>query len=137
MYHYPLAIELGDAQHAFGVEVPDIPGCFSAGDTLDDAINQAHEAINLHLAGLAEDGELPPQPKQVSTYATSSCYKGRVWALASIDETPFLGKSEKFNVTLPKLLARQIDEFTSIHKEFKNRSYFLQQAARKLLEHTD
>jgi len=34
---YPIAIEAGDDLKAFGVVVPDLPGCFSAGDTLDDA----------------------------------------------------------------------------------------------------
>jgi predicted RNase H-like HicB family nuclease len=35
---YPIAIETGDAEHAYGVVVPDLPGCFSAGDTLDEAL---------------------------------------------------------------------------------------------------
>ena len=38
---YPIVIETGDAKHAFGVVVPDLPGCFSAGDTLDDALTNA------------------------------------------------------------------------------------------------
>ena len=42
---YPIAIETGDDSHAFGVVVPDLPGCFSAGDTLDEAIDNAKEAI--------------------------------------------------------------------------------------------
>ncbi len=46
---YPIAIESGDADHAFGVVVPDLPGCFSAGDTLDAAIDNAREAIELWL----------------------------------------------------------------------------------------
>jgi predicted RNase H-like HicB family nuclease len=43
------AIETGDAKHVFGVVVPDLPGCFSAGDTLDDALINSREAILLHL----------------------------------------------------------------------------------------
>lgn len=35
---YPIAIEPGDDTHAWGVVVPDLPGCFSAGTTLDGAI---------------------------------------------------------------------------------------------------
>ena len=31
--HYPIAIETETMEHAFGVVVPDLPGCFSAGDT--------------------------------------------------------------------------------------------------------
>jgi predicted RNase H-like HicB family nuclease len=42
---FPIAILPGDDQHAWGVEVPDIPGCFSAGEDLDDAIAMAREAI--------------------------------------------------------------------------------------------
>lgn len=42
---YPIAIEPGDETHAFGVIVPDIPGCFSAGDTLEEAYANAKEAI--------------------------------------------------------------------------------------------
>ena len=35
---YPIVIEPGGETTAFGVIVPDLPGCFSAGDTLDEAI---------------------------------------------------------------------------------------------------
>ena len=41
---YPILIEPGSANTAFGVAVPDLPGCFSAGDTLDEAIDAAREA---------------------------------------------------------------------------------------------
>jgi predicted RNase H-like HicB family nuclease len=42
---YPIAIELGDETHAYGVVVPDLPGCFSAGDTLYEAISNAKETM--------------------------------------------------------------------------------------------
>ena len=54
---YPIAIERGSDTEAFGVTVPDIPGCFSAGDTLEEAIENVKEAISGHLEILAEDGE--------------------------------------------------------------------------------
>ena len=41
---YPIAIEICTDSTAFGVVVPDLPGCFSAGDTLDEAITNAEEA---------------------------------------------------------------------------------------------
>ena len=40
----------------FGVTVPDLPGCFSAGDTLDEALDSVIEAIDLHLEGVIEGG---------------------------------------------------------------------------------
>ncbi len=52
--HYPIAIEPGDDKHAFGGVVPDLPGCFSAGDSLDAAMTQARDVIPLHLEGLLD-----------------------------------------------------------------------------------
>ena len=42
---FPIAIEPGDTHQAFGVVVPDIPGCHSAGDSLEEAYANAKEAI--------------------------------------------------------------------------------------------
>ena len=42
---FPIAIEPGNDTTAWGVVVPDLPGCFSAGDTLEEAMIQAEEAI--------------------------------------------------------------------------------------------
>lgn len=46
--------------HGYSVIVPELPGCFSQGDTLQDALNNAREAIKLHLEGLREAGEEVP-----------------------------------------------------------------------------
>ena len=39
----------------FGVTVTDLPGCFSAGDTIEEALRNTEEAIQSHLEVLAED----------------------------------------------------------------------------------
>ena len=57
---YPIAIQK-DEDSCYGVTVPDIPGCFSAGESLDEAIKNAHEAISAHLEILAEDNHLAPK----------------------------------------------------------------------------
>lgn len=137
MYHYPIAIEPGDDRHAYGVQVPDIPGCFSAGETFDEALAGAREAIALHLEGLAEEGKLPPTASQPSVFINDPQYQGFLWAVVSVDETPYLGKSEKLNVTLPQLLTKHIDDLTRTHPDFKNRSYFLQVAARRLIDEVE
>lgn len=137
MYRYPVAVEEGDKDTAYGVVVVDIPGCYSAGDTLDEALENAIDAVELHLEGLAEEGQAPPAPSSVKEWVHHQDYKGSIWAVVSVDETPFLGKSEKINVTLPTLVTRKIDEFTKTHKGFKNRSQFLQIAARRLLEEAE
>ena len=40
--------------------VPGLAGCFSAGDTFEDAEKNVNEAIELHVLGMLEDGEELP-----------------------------------------------------------------------------
>ena len=65
---YPIAIEQGDETHAFGVVVPDLPRCFSAGDTRDEAITNAKEATELWLETMIEDGLAIPHPSLVTEH---------------------------------------------------------------------
>jgi predicted RNase H-like HicB family nuclease len=50
----------------YGVSFPDLPGCITAGRTLDEARAMAEEALALHLEGLVEDGERVPEPSSLS-----------------------------------------------------------------------
>ena len=129
---YPIAIESGDDKHAYGVTVPDLPGCFSAGDTLDEAIASAKEAITGHIELLVELEQDIPPVSTVNELAKKTEYAGYTWALVDIDVTRLLGGSEKINVTLPKSLIDRIDRCVATHPEFKSRSGFLAQVA---LEH--
>jgi len=47
----------------FGVIFPDFDGCVSVGKDLNDAINMAQEALELHVKGMREDGEELPEPR--------------------------------------------------------------------------
>lgn len=131
---YPIAISVGDDQHAWGVEVPDIPGCFSAGDDLDDAIAMAREAIEGHFEILAEDGSAIPPASKVTHHASNPQYAGVTWALVDIDVSKYLGKAQKLNITLPAYLLTRIDEYVLHHPEEKSRSGFLASAALKVLQ---
>lgn len=132
---YPIAILPGDDQHAWGVEVPDIPGCFSAGDDLDDAMSMAREAIEGHLGILAEDGAPIPVASKVTVHAANPEFAGCTWAVVDIDVTKYMGKAEKLNITLPGHLIHRIDEYVKGHPEQKSRSGFLAKAALRVLEH--
>jgi len=60
---YPIAIESGDGHHAWGVVVPDLPGCFSAADSgLDEAIENAKEAITVWIEAVMDDGMVAMSP---------------------------------------------------------------------------
>ncbi|WPD76683.1 type II toxin-antitoxin system HicB family antitoxin [Dickeya fangzhongdai] len=126
---YPIAIETGDDTHAYGVTVPDLPGCFSAGDTLDEAIANAKEAITGHIELLIEMGQDIPAVSSVGALAKAPEYTGYTWAIVDIDVTRLMGGAEKINVTLPKSLIDRIDRCVASNPEFKSRSGFLAQAA--------
>ncbi|WP_108653147.1 type II toxin-antitoxin system HicB family antitoxin [Dongshaea marina] len=122
---YTIAIEPGDEQHAYGVIVPDIPGCFSGGDTLDEAYKNAKEAIELHLEGLAEDRDKLPEAQPIDIYANDPEYQGFIMGVIEIDIAPYLGKSKKINVTLPEYVIKQIDRAAETSPSYRDRSNFL------------
>ncbi|MDE2965419.1 MAG: type II toxin-antitoxin system HicB family antitoxin, partial [Acidobacteriota bacterium] len=77
---YPIVIHK-DVESAYGVSVPDLPGCFSAGDTPEETIESAQEAIACHLEGLLMDGEPIPAKESQETHQVSDDYKSGIWAL--------------------------------------------------------
>ncbi|MBZ9557290.1 MULTISPECIES: type II toxin-antitoxin system HicB family antitoxin [unclassified Modicisalibacter] len=126
---FPIAIERGDDEHAYGVAVPDLPGCFSAGDTFEEALANVREAIEGWLEVAVEHGDPIPQAQTVESHIDNPDYAGWIWAVVDIDVTPYLGKSHKINVTLPDLLVKQIDDFVDHNPGDKTRSGFLARVA--------
>ena len=51
---------------------PDLPGCVATGKTREEVEKTMHEAIEVHLEGLKEDGESIPFPHTYSTYCEVS-----------------------------------------------------------------
>jgi predicted RNase H-like HicB family nuclease len=49
----------------YGVVVPDLPGCYSAGDTVEDAIRNSGEALRLWIEATKGSGGTIPQPRSV------------------------------------------------------------------------
>jgi predicted RNase H-like HicB family nuclease len=61
MAHYVAIVEDAGPDHAVGVWFPDLPGCTSAGDDIDEALRNAPEALELYAEALEHDGHpLPP-----------------------------------------------------------------------------
>lgn len=92
---YPVAIETGDNEHAYGVTFPDLPNCFSAGDTLDEALNNAHEAAKMFLEDLAERQIPSPQASNLVTLQMSPEYNGWSWAVIDINIKPYRDSQQK------------------------------------------
>lgn len=61
---YVAVIEQGD--RGFGAYFPDLPGCVTVGDTVDDAIAKAHEALGLHIWGMLQDSEMFPEATAIA-----------------------------------------------------------------------
>ena len=66
---YPIAIEIGTEAAAYGVVVPDLPGCFSAGDSLDEAVTGAQEAAAAWIDAALDSGAAIPVPSALDAGA--------------------------------------------------------------------
>lgn len=123
---YPIFIHK-DKDSDYGVIVPDLPGCFSAGATIEDAIKNAHEAVECHLEGLLLDNDPIPLKKPIEEHLDNPEFKGGLLAVVDVDLSQISGKTTRINVSLPARFLKQIDEYTRQHGG--NRSGFLVDAA--------
>jgi len=67
---YVMIIEPGDKN--FSAYLPDLPGCVVTGETLEQVRQRMHEAIELHLAGMREDGLPIPRPTILADYVEAA-----------------------------------------------------------------
>ena len=66
MAHYIAIIEDAGPDHAVGVWFPDLPGCTSAGDDIDEALRNAPEALELYAGTFQGDGKPLPRPRTLT-----------------------------------------------------------------------
>lgn len=123
---YPIVIHK-DPETSYGVTVPDLPGCFSAGDTMEQAMKNAIEAIECHVEGILLDNEDLPSAKSIENYNCLEDYQGGTWALVEVDLSKLGGKTERINISMPERILGKIDSFANNSR--KSRSKFLAEAA--------
>lgn len=127
----PLAIHK-DENSVYGVTIPDIAGCYSWGNTIDDAIKNARDAIYSHLAVLAEEGdEFDVRASRIEELSKRDEYAGVIWALVDIDISRFDSRPERINISIPRFVLRKIDSFAESRHE--SRSGFISRAALALI----
>jgi predicted RNase H-like HicB family nuclease len=61
-YIFPAVFNYAD--DGISVSFPGLPGCFTCGDTDEEAVKMAEEALGLHLWGMENDGDLIPEPSR-------------------------------------------------------------------------
>ena len=117
-----------DENSAYGVTVPDIPGCFSWGDTVEDAIRNTREAVEAHMLTMLEEGmAFDIEPSKIENLQANADYANGIWALVEIDFAQIDPKPERINVSIPRFALSRIDKFAESRHE--SRSGFLTRAA--------
>ncbi|KXX64202.1 type II toxin-antitoxin system HicB family antitoxin [Marichromatium gracile] len=127
---FALALHTDDGV-AYGVTVPDLAGCFSAGESLDAAIEAAREAIDAHVELLMEEGTDIPSTRPLAEHQANPDLAGAVWAFVDVPVERYFGPAEKINITVPRRLLRSIDAHAKARH--LSRSAFLAQAAREAM----
>ncbi len=120
-----------DEGSSYGVTVPDLPGCFSGGDTLDEAPTNAQEAITGHIETLfMVAGPLPNTRTLQEHHANEDYRDAQYWGFIDVDLYSIENKAVRLNITLPARVVALVDEAAA--KASETRSGFLARAA---LEH--
>ena len=81
---FTIAIEAGTRKTAFGVVVPDLAGCFSAGDTIEQAFVNAYEAIDTFCKIVADDGGELPVTRPMPYWQKDSRFNGWAWDVIDV-----------------------------------------------------
>jgi len=106
---YPITIEPGTDATAFGVIVPDLPGCFSAGDTLDEAIAGAEEAAAAWIDAALDAGSAVPTPSSLGALCDNPEYAGWTFGVITLDPGLLDDTVERVNITLPRRVLKRLD----------------------------
>jgi predicted RNase H-like HicB family nuclease len=132
MKNYIALFEQGQ-NSGYSVVFPDIPGVITAGDSFEEAMRMAHEALAFHIEGLRIEGDTIPEPRSLEEIKTG----WEDWAEWEVDNDflivpiallPPPKKSVRVDAMLPASLVARIDAV------YKNRSAFLAAAAERYFE---
>lgn len=121
-----IAIVHKDPNSDFGVSFPDFPGCITAGRTIDEAKDMAHDALSLHIKGILEDAEDIPIPSKLEEIMDGPHYSDAA-AIFVVSVSEVKPRSVRVNITVPEDTLRKIDNVAK--KRGMSRSSFLVHAA--------
>ncbi len=131
MMRFPIVVHK-DEGSAYGVTVPDLPGCFSGGDTLEEVLTASQEAILSHIEVLLMDGHAVPKQRPIEEHRLNEDFADGIWALVDADVSKLSGKRIRVNITLPERVLAIVDEAAT--RERETRSGFLARAALRYVD---
>ena len=123
------------APGAYGVVVPDLPGCTSAGPTIDKALRNAVEAVTLWVEDARADGEKIPKPRPAERLRNDPEVAAGLAAGGVLAYVPLVldaARPVKANLSLDAGLLNAIDE--AAKRRGLTRSAFLASAAREKIK---
>lgn len=124
---FPIAIHK-DEGSVYGVTVPDVPGAFSWGETIDHAIRNTREAIHAHVELLIEEGQdVSLSASSIEDLIGNPDYEDAIWAFVEVDLSKLDSRPERINISLPRFVLRKIDSYVEARHE--TRSGFLARVA--------
>lgn len=106
MRHY-ISVMHQDGDSAFGVHFPDVPGCFSAADQLDDLLANASEALALDLEGEALPDARSLEAVREDAEVTRDLKEGAF--LLAVPVIRLSGRTTKANITMDAGLLAAVD----------------------------
>ncbi len=124
---YPIMIEVGTADTAYRVVVPDLPGCFSAGETLDEAVMAAEEAASAWIDAALDAGLAIPAPSSLENLRGRPEFAGWSFGIIRIDPAVLDDTVDRVNITLPRRVLHRLDAAAKAHGE--SRSGYIAQLA--------
>ena len=126
-----IAVVHKDPKSDFGVSFPDFPGCITAGSSIDEAKDMAHDALSLHIKGMMEDGENILAPSKLEDIMDNPDYSDAA-AILIVSISDAKPRSVRVNITVPEDMLRKID--TIAKQKGMSRSSFLVHAAQNAIE---
>lgn len=121
-----------DEHSIYGVNVPDIKGVHSWGNTIEETLANAKEAIVSHIETLLELGEPVDIAKtDIDALYADPEYAGGIWALVSLNLEKLDSKPERINISVPRFVLSKIDRYAASRHE--TRSGLLSRAALQLI----
>jgi predicted RNase H-like HicB family nuclease len=122
-----------DPDSDFGVSFPDVPGCYAAGSTLDEASQNAVEALGAHIRWLEADGDPVPTPRTLDEIVSdTSLDDDRSGAIiVAVPLVRDLGATTRINVSMDMGLLDAID--SEARRRGQTRSAFIASAVKREL----
>ena len=91
----------------YDVFFPDFLGCITSGNSFEDAKNMAQEALQLHVDGMIEDGDLMPSPQSLDVITK----KYKTAKLFFMVKVKFKIKFSRINITIDEKLLKKLDKY--------------------------